>query len=163
MAGEFKLEQVLPWGRNRSEYAAFFDLAALDIGTRILDCAGGPSSFNAEMADRGYRVVSTDPLYQFTESAIAGRVEEARGVMLAGLRTAKDRFVLTHFGTPERVVEVRLAAVRRFLADYESGRKSGRYLVASLPRLPFADGHFDLVLCSHFLFLYSEQPSLNYS
>ena len=32
-----------------------------------------------------------------------------------------------------------------------------RYLAASLPSLPFADGSFDLALCSHFLFLYSER------
>jgi hypothetical protein len=28
---------------------------------------------------------------------------------------------------------------------------------AGLPSLPFADGAFDLALCSHFLFLYSRQ------
>jgi ubiquinone/menaquinone biosynthesis C-methylase UbiE len=28
---------------------------------------------------------------------------------------------------------------------------------AGLPSLPFADGAFDLALCSHFLFLYSQQ------
>ena len=44
-----------------------------------------------------------------------------------------------------------------FLANYESGKEAGRYIEASLPALPFADGSFDLALCSHLLFLYSEQ------
>ena len=47
----------------------------------------------------------------------------------------------------------------RFLGDYESGRRDGRYVTASLPTLPFATGQFDLALCSHFLLLYSEQFS----
>ena len=36
-------------------------------------------------------------------------------------------------------------------------RAESRYLDAGLPSLPFADGAFDLALCSHFLFLYSQQ------
>jgi hypothetical protein len=33
----------------------------------------------------------------------------------------------------------------------------GRYIVGELPTLPFADQSFDLALCSHLLFLYSDQ------
>ena len=50
-------------------------------------------------------------------------------------------------------------AMTIFLNDYEEGRKSGRYIAASLPRLPFEDNAFDLALCSHYLFLYSEHVS----
>jgi hypothetical protein len=64
MAGEFKLTDAVPWGRNRVEYLAFFDLARVAPETSILDCAGGPSSFNAEMTRLGHRVVSADPLYR---------------------------------------------------------------------------------------------------
>lgn len=53
----------------------------------------------------------------------------------------------------------RMAAMDRFLADYEAGRYEGRYVVANLSALPFSDFAFDLALCSHFLFLYSEQLS----
>jgi hypothetical protein len=45
------------------------------------------------------------------------------------------------------------------LADCETGKSEGRYVDAELPALPFDDGEFDLALCSHFLFLYSEQFS----
>ncbi len=47
----------------------------------------------------------------------------------------------------------------RFLFDYEMGRTDGRYVAAELPALPFAEKSFDLALCSHFLFLYSEHLS----
>ncbi len=64
--------------------------------------------------------------------------------------------------SPERLGEVRLAAMSRFLQDYEVGKTNGRYQPISLPHLPFADGEFGLALCSHFLFLYSEQLSLEF-
>ena len=49
--------------------------------------------------------------------------------------------------------------MERFLADFEAGKLEGRYVDAELPTLPFDDDEFDLALCSHFLFLYSEQLS----
>ncbi len=47
----------------------------------------------------------------------------------------------------------------RFLRDYSTGCECGRYLAAEMPRLPFEDRAFELALCSHFLFLYSDQLS----
>jgi hypothetical protein len=51
-------------------------------------------------------------------------------------------------------------SLRRFLADYDKGKHEGRYVAASLPTLPFADGQFSLALVSHFLFLYSDKFDL---
>ncbi len=155
MTGEFQLSGVVPWGRNRAEYIAFFDLAAVDPAARILDCGAGPSSFTAEMTRLGRPVVAADPLYRASQSDIAQRIVETHQSMLEGLRVARERFVWTHYGTPERVEEVRLSAMRDFLEDYGAGRAAGRYIPAALPALPFAGGSFDLALCSHFLFLYS--------
>jgi hypothetical protein len=50
-----------------------------------------------------------------------------------------------------------MAAMDVFLADYDAGRSEGRYIAAAMPSLPFAEASFDLAVCSHFLFLYSEQ------
>jgi len=49
--------------------------------------------------------------------------------------------------------------MRTFLADYSSEKRDERYIAAALPVLPFEDHSFDLALCSHFLFLYTEQLS----
>ena len=49
-----------------------------------------------------------------------------------------------------------MAAMRRFLNDYEAGQECGRDIDTQLPVLPFEDNSFDLALCSRFLFLYSE-------
>ena len=50
-----------------------------------------------------------------------------------------------------------MSSMRDFLADFQQGKDEGRYIHAELPDLPFSDGTCDLALCSHFLFLYSEQ------
>ena len=75
---DFGLDRAVPWGRNRAEYLAFFDLLDLASGARILDCGAGPSSFNAEMTALGFEVVSADPLYGCGKPAIAGRIAGAR-------------------------------------------------------------------------------------
>jgi ubiquinone/menaquinone biosynthesis C-methylase UbiE len=43
-----------------------------------------------------------------------------------------------------------------FTNDFELNRGSPRYVKGQLPALDFRDSTFDLALCSHFLFLYSE-------
>ena len=50
-----------------------------------------------------------------------------------------------------------MAAMHDFLKDYPLGKADGRYMEGELPTLPFADSSFDLALCSHLLFLYSDQ------
>jgi hypothetical protein len=54
-----------------------------------------------------------------------------------------------------------LAAMEKFLGDYETGKVTGRYLDRSLPQLDLLEDKFDLCVCSHLLFLYSEQLSLD--
>ena len=46
------------------------------------------------------------------------------------------------------------------MADYEKGKIDARYVEASLPNLKFQDKQFELALCSHYLFLYSEHVNL---
>ena len=157
MTRDFDLDRAVPWGRNRAEYLAFFDLLELAPGARVLDCGGGPSSFNGEMTALGFRVVSADPLYAHSKKAIKDRIAEARWAIMAGLRAASDRYVWRIYGSPEGLERTRLSAMNFFLNDYEAGRAEGRYLAAALPRLPFRDGAFELALSSHTLSTYSPQ------
>jgi SAM-dependent methyltransferase len=157
MAKEFRLEDIVPWGRSAEEYAAFFALDGLPPSLRILDCASGPSSFAEEMSRGGIGVTAVDPLYQFPRAAIESRIEVARHRMAEGLERAHDRFVWTFFGSVEGLIRYRMAAMQRFLEDYEEGLSCQRYVTGALPSLEFADGSFDIVLCSHFLFMYDHQ------
>ncbi len=52
--------------------------------------------------------------------------------------------------------------MEEFLLDYQSARAKSRYFNQSLPKLDFDDNQFDLCLCSHLLFLYSDKLSLDF-
>jgi hypothetical protein len=156
------LNTVVPWGRSLDEYTRMFDLTAADLTSRILDCAAGPSSFNAEMHRRGQRVVSCDPIYRFSATDISRRIEETRENMLEATRQGRDNFVWDEYQSPQRLADIRLATMQQFLGDFPAGLAEGRYRIAELPDLPFAGGEFDLALCSHFLFTYSALLSLDF-
>jgi SAM-dependent methyltransferase len=153
---------ILPWGRTFEEYTAMFALSRADLASRILACADGPASFNAHQAGLGVRVVSVDPIYRLSADEIADEVNRARPQMIEHCRRNPQRFVWKHVRTPDELAELRIRTLRDFLADYAQGRAEGRYLAQSLPHLDFLDDSFDLALCSHFLFLYSADLSLEF-
>ena len=152
-----QLHEVVPWGRTLAEYERMFALGEADLCRAILGCGDGPASFNAEWTARGGQVVSVDPIYAFAAADIERRVHETYPLIMDGVEQHPDDFVWRDIASPAALGQLRLTAMRRFLDDYEAGRQDGRYLSAALPDLPFAAGQFDLALCSHLLFLYSEQ------
>ncbi len=158
----FSIDQVIPWGRTLDEYEAMFSLLPQDKAGRILGCADGPASFNAEMTAQGCRVVSADPLYAFASEVIAQRGRETFELVLDQTRRNRQDFVWDRIDSPEALGQLRMEAQQLFLEDFPCGRADGRYIDASLPDLPFSDGVFDLALCSHFLFLYSQQFDLEF-
>jgi len=154
----FTLSSVVPWGRSFDEYRRMFALTEADLARRILGCGDGPASFNTDLTRRGGRIVSCDPLYQFDASQIRQRISDTSAEVLEQAQQNAHEFVWDDaIPDVDALGRVRMAAMTLFLDDYEQGRREGRYVVAGLPSLPFADGAFDLALCSHFLFLYGQQ------
>jgi ubiquinone/menaquinone biosynthesis C-methylase UbiE len=162
MSKEFRLDDIVPWGRSAEEYTAFFALERFSPSIRVLDCAAGPSSFAAEMSQRGVRVIAADPLYQFERADIEERIEVARQRMAEGLTRASERFVWSFFGSVAGLIRYRMATMRRFLDDYEEGLRCQRYVTGALPALGFAESSFDIVLCSHFLFMYDHELDVTF-
>lgn len=156
------LERVIPWGRTLAEYRQMFSLTESDLQKRIVGCADGPASFNAEMTAVNHHVISFDPVYTFSVAQIEQRVQETYPGMIAQVEQTQADYVWQTIRSPQHLAEVRLAAMDQFLADFEAGKADGRYLPYSLPTLPFADDTFELALCSHFLFLYSDHFSLDF-
>ncbi|MFE4106363.1 SAM-dependent methyltransferase [Almyronema epifaneia] len=156
------LEQVVPWGRSLAEYTGMFALGTAELNQKLLDCGGGPASFNAELTQQGGHVVSCDPIYQFTKAEIAQQIRATYGVILNGVRQHLDCYVWREIPSPEALGKVRMTAMKQFLADFETGLQANRYQVAALPHLPFANQTFELALCSHLLFTYTQQLSLNF-
>jgi hypothetical protein len=158
----FRLDSVVPWDRNLAEYRAMFGLNQRDLAGSIPGCADGPASFNAELTNIGGKIISADPLYAFAAEDIKLRIDQTSAEVLAQTRRNKDQFVWKTIASVEELGRIRMAAMDCFLSDYDAGHRAGRYVAASLPALPFADKCFDLVLCSHFLFLYSDMLDRNF-
>jgi hypothetical protein len=154
-----QLDQVVPWGRSLAEYSRMFSLSEADLRKSILDCAGGPASFNVELTQRGGDVCSCDPIYQFTSAQIEQRIQETAAILKAKLLASLEAYVWDTIASPEQLEQLRMAAMQQFLQDFPQGFTSGRYQVAELPQLPYGDRQFDLALCSHFLFTYSDHLS----
>jgi len=143
----------LSWGRSLHEYERMFSLTPSDLDLKILDCAGGTASFNAEMTGQGKNVTSCDPVYQLTAEQInAGLLNFDTFIKNFEENFGSYRWK-KFFTSPSQLAEVRRNATQEFLEDFPSGLQEGRYVNASLPDLhSFENGQFDLALCSHFLF-----------
>ena len=127
----FSIGRVVPWGRSAAEYQAMFGLDESDLDGRILGCGDGPASFNAEMSAQGDTVVSVDPLYAVSAAAIERRVEETFDEVMDQMRRNAQEFVWTHVPSVDELGRRRMAAMRRFIADYPRGKAEGRYVGAS--------------------------------
>ena len=155
----FSLDNIVPWGRSFDEYAAMFSLSRTDLRKRILGCGDGPASFNASLAGQGGQVVSVDPLYRFSPQDVRKRIDATYGEVLEQTRMNRHEFIWTTIPSVEALGRIRRDAMEQFLADFSQCAQQGRYIAGELPYLPFADRQFGLAVCSHLLFLYSEQLS----
>jgi SAM-dependent methyltransferase len=102
-------------------------------------------------------VISCDPLYALSKTQIELRIAESFPEVMRQAAENRDLLLWEQIKSLEHLRRIRAEAMNRFLADY--GRADGpvRYVAAQLPELPFRSGTFDLALCSHLLFLYSDQ------
>lgn len=155
------INNIYPWGRSFDEYRRMFALSDEDLNGRIVGCADGPAAFNATMHRMGRRVVSVDPLYQFTADEIRSRIEATYAIQLKHVADQREQFIWNDIASAKALGDRRMSAMNEFLADYEAGRRQGRYLVGSLPSTDLPDRGFDLALCSHYLFLYSNEVSFD--
>ncbi len=153
------LNNIVPWGRNKKEYIKMFNLSGLELNSKILGCGDGPSSFNSECFGN---VTSIDPIYSYTKKEIQNRIEETCEIICDALKKDSDKFNWVEFKDLGTLKTTRLNAMDNFLEDYNIGKEEGRYTPGALPALNFSEKSFDLVLSSHFLFLYSEQLSLDF-
>lgn len=157
-----KLDKVVLWGRTLEEYKSMFSLSETDLSKKILGCGDGPASFNAEMTELGHSVVSIDPVYQFSAEQIEQRVRATYEQVISQVEQNSHNYIWKNFQDADELGKARLNAMEKFLLDYETGKVSERYSDQSLPSLEFSNNQFELCVCSHLLFLYSQQLSLDF-
>jgi len=156
----FQLEEIVPWGRSFKEYVEMFSLSSEDLKSSILDCGGGPASFNAELSEKGGKVISIDPIYGFSANQIKSRIDSCFDEIVGEVERNKNNFVWDVFQSVERLSIKRRKSMESFLLDYNVNQSN--YVRGQLPILPFESETFDLALCSHLLFLYSNQLDLDF-
>jgi SAM-dependent methyltransferase len=153
-----ELTSISFFGRALAEYSQFF---ALDLkrlqGCRVLDVAAGPASFTAEASAAGIDVTAVDPLYGCPVDALAAHIQMDYAGMFAQMRAKPHLLRFYSFASIDEAEVSRRSAAARFLADYADYFVHGRYVGGALPRLPFGDRAFDVVLCAHLLFTYSRR------
>ena len=133
-----------------------FALTPKDYDSPILGCGDGPASFNSENFKLGRHIVSVDPIYIYSGDEIGRRFDQVADSMISQVRATPDDWVWGYHTNPDALLKCRRRSLELFLADYETGRATGRYVTGALPSMPFSDKQFGLALCSHLLFLYSE-------
>lgn len=152
----FKLDSVVPWGRNLNEYTLMFKLSEEDLSKKIAGFGDGPASFNYEAKQKGYSVTSFDPIYQFSKSELQKRIEEVRVTVMQQMKENMDNYNWINIKNLDELENLRMSAMRLFLSDYECGKSENRYICHTLPeKLPYEDNTFDIGLSSHFLLMYT--------
>lgn len=146
--------------RSFAEYEKMFDGVALSKKGRILDVAGGASSFVAEARRRGYDMYGADPQYALSEEQIVKQGAEEIEESTRKLASITEQFDWSYYQSLERHKEGRKQSLRIFAENYQDCKDKNIYVFASLPKLPFENETFEQIFCSHFLFLYEQQFDL---
>ena len=142
------------FGRLATDYQAMFGTTLESLaGKRVLDCPSGPSSFVAQACAAGVNAIGVDPLYAHAANELRNRCLDDIDYtvrQMAKHDAAYGDLDLQAYANNKR------QALELFLPDYESDRAGQRYINASLPKLPFANRHFDHTLSAHLLVTYSD-------
>ncbi len=155
------IDRIAFFGRTYAEYLDIFGLEEdmLQKG-RVLDCPGGASSFAYEAARKGFCVSACDILYDRSAVDLFDKGNNDIDHVFEKFDDASDLYVWDYYHSKEEVMALRRKALELFAEDYSGCPPEGRYVRAELPRLPFDDNTFSLVLSGHFLFLYGDRLDL---
>lgn len=155
-------KNVVPWGRTFDEYCQMLNLTESNLKKSIISCGDGPASFNFEATQKGYSVTSIDPIYFFTKEQIQRRINETYEIVLEETCKHKEYFIWKSIKDIDVLGKLRREAMQLFIEDFDKGLREKRYIPGELPYLNFQDSQFNIALCSHFLFLYSDNLSLDF-
>jgi glutaredoxin len=148
---KLSVDEVIPWGKTFDEYKHFFNLHDTDLDKTIACFGDGASSFNSELTQQEKKVISFDPIYQFNAIELEKRFLHT----LAEFKLQINYERCSEDSMAKEVVLLRETATKRFLSDFELGKKQNRFINHMLPdKISFENDYFDLGLSSHFLLMY---------
>ncbi|CAA0121414.1 Uncharacterised protein [BD1-7 clade bacterium] len=153
----FEINEVVLYSRGFHEYRSMFNLTKKDFKRSILSVADGPASFHAKMAEKGVHITSLDPVYGCSPKDIERRFYETFDDIFMQIKRESDADPSWCWSFYDDAYDMKRRCEKsfhRFMDEYRTHKKRG-YIAGAMPHLPFPDASFDLVICSHFLFLYS--------
>ena len=124
----FKLDNVVPWGRNMNEYRLMFQLEDRDMVKKVAGFGDGPASFNYEATRQGYSVTSFDPIYQFTKEELCRRIEEVRITVMQQMSENMENYVWTNIKSLDELENVRIETKK---TKYEFQKGDNKLLIIS--------------------------------
>lgn len=138
-----------------------FNLNPYDLGGEsILDCAAGASSFTARMGEMGVDIKAIDLLYHKKPSYLKERCREHLNALVDALKEMESSFHWDFFKDLDDLKKIRMKTCLDFNRHYEKNRE--HYVKGDLTHIPFKEGTFSLVLCSHLLFIYDHRLSYDF-
>ena len=111
----FELKHVVPWGRNLDEYMRMFSLTDLDFKKLIISFGDGPASFNVEMTQLQRKVISLDPIYQFSQDELKQRISETKEIIIEQTRINQNQFIWSDIKSIESLEKIRTDAMLNLL------------------------------------------------
>ncbi len=153
---------ILLWGHSFDAYTRMFALTEADLKLKILDCCGGPSSFNSILTQKGGNVISTDEIFNLPKKKLEQKVNEVFDEMLSVIEANQDKFTWDDIKSPQALADIRRENIEIFLNDFEQGKEAGRYISDVPPNLHFQHYEFDLALVSHYFFANCPEQSVEY-
>ncbi|OJX90048.1 MAG: hypothetical protein BGO90_06540, partial [Legionella sp. 40-6] len=154
------MRKLVLWGHNVDEYREMFALSAEDMNARILEYGCGPNAVNTQQFHRKHEVVSCDPLFVLDKDTLYSKSVMIFAQMVEDIKEVQDQFDFSRDGSLEQLVHQRQRGLEEFFADYEQGKKEGRYYGAADYHLPYPDFSFDFALSAHYLFADLENQTL---
>jgi hypothetical protein len=156
-----QLDRVAFYGRTLSEYLMMFGINNIDhlkTYNAILDCPSGACSFVAESNNNyGINTIGCDPLFDLDPTILQKQCEEDIEYVVKRVSLTPNLYNWNFYASIEGLRKYRKLALEQFISDYSISRERKRYIKAELPKLPFDDRSFDLVLSGHLLFTYSHK------
>lgn len=140
------------WIYNLADYRHIFALNGPDFQKKMLIYPSGISSVNAELHALGHSVTSIDPLYRLSFKEMSDYVQKVLKENKVYLRQNLNILSAPNEAAAESVLAAWQKSAEQFLADYEEGKKQGRYRAQDCPDAHSNGQSFELLLCSDFLF-----------
>lgn len=150
---------VKDWIYNLDDYRQIFNLTDQEIQKGTLDYPGGVSSVNAELYALGQTIISAGPSYRLSPKEMQGHAKQILQNKITNLRQNVELLSTPNEQTINNVIQRWQLSTEQFLADYELGKKQGRYIVLDPPPFTTIEQTFELLLCTDFLFNKALSPT----